>query len=368
MSLDFDDKHLPKYQGIACFDTEKMKQFFKALRNRIGSFRYLYATDFGGLLRRPHYHLIVLPEAHLAKSKFLDAVRMSWHNGHYFDVDVIESVNNNRLKAIQYVVSYTTKDITFSLDEELKHQKEVDSLPMRYRPRVQASKGFGLRALEESIITPDTLRNNAKISIPIGKNGKLVSFAVPRYYEMKLAYDYKWHPEEQRAELTKNEFGQELDLIRTNGRYVYQVKAFFSSRLVPIHRREDILMPPGYHSWRDVVYDCLEDFDDFKTFVWYRPYIKRIIGSRVYTTVDDSIFDAPNWRFYEQCFYTFEKYMQLIDDTKYKVEMEHLAEQARLRAIAKLKRYPSKLRYLVHIGYDFNRLYNPNSNVNLKIA
>lgn len=62
LTLDFDNEHLPRYRNVPCFDTEVMKHFFYRLRGYIGAFRYFYVTEYGGFLRRPHYHVILFTD------------------------------------------------------------------------------------------------------------------------------------------------------------------------------------------------------------------------------------------------------------------------------------------------------------------
>lgn len=209
-SLDFDNEHLPTYKGVACFDSEIIKKFLKRLRNHIGSFRYFYATDYGGFLKRPHYHMICLPDKRFESGEFFKIVKAAWQQGHYTNVEAIESVHQSKLKALQYVISYASKDITFSLDQDYK------DLPIRYRPRTQASKGFGLRALEEGVITPVVLLKQQPISLPLGKNGQLLKFPIPRYYEMKWCYDSEWKSDKLKTEIKKNSLGIQLAKIRHN--------------------------------------------------------------------------------------------------------------------------------------------------------
>ena len=141
LSLDFDNEHLPTYKGTPCFDSEIMKHFLMRLRYYLGKFRYLYATDYGGLLKRPHYHLILLPVRPYNIADVVKAVSSSWICGSHSNIEQVQSVNNDKIKAIKYVAGYTTKDISFQLSDDNR------DMPSRFRPRVQASKGFGLRAL-----------------------------------------------------------------------------------------------------------------------------------------------------------------------------------------------------------------------------
>ena len=351
LSLDFDNEHLPTYKGQACFDSEIMKKFLKRLRSYIGKFRYFYATDFGGFLKRPHYHLICLPENSFSTEDFFSLVKKSWQQGHYTNVECIDSVQHNRLKALQYVTSYATKDITFDLDQTFK------DLPMRYRPRTQASKGFGARALEEGIISPETLLNQESVSLPIGQNGKLVKFPIPRYYELKWCYERHYDVKTRITKLTKNELGVQLAKIRHNTDYVHFIKSLVASRWSDIDKMEfysDYFSRP----WRQVVSDCFEDFEDFKEFVYYRPFIRRSSSSHRYATTltGDDEFYRPNWNYYDRICTWYEKYKSELDEVKCKLETEKLIQYAKIRARKKLERDPNKVLYLRRKNFDFSLL------------
>lgn len=352
-SLDFDNAHCPSYNGKPCFDSEIMKLFLKRLRKQIGSFRYFYSTDFGGLLKRPHYHIIILPVNRFTESSFFFYIRKTWQQGSYSNIESMDCVNNNRLKAMQYVVSYSTKDVTFNIDDYYKDCEEFNKMPMRFRPRCQASKGFGLRALELGVVNPYSLRNLSSIGLPIGKNGRIVQFAIPRYYEMKYCYDYSWNKKEMKAELRKNALGVEVSIARHNANYIHFIKDIFSSRWLNV---SDYVDYPFSLSWYNIITDVLSNFDDFKEFVYTRPFIRSNVSGYILDTLSDSTYFRLNWSYYEQVCQVYEKYKQHFNDVQCKLEFEKMIRLAKYRAIEKIKRKPSLYRYLQHKNFDFSQL------------
>lgn len=356
VTLDFNDFWLPRYNGKPCFDSEKMQSFLMRLRKAIGKFRYFYSTDYGGFLHRPHYHAVFIPDSYIEPGLFFQKVAKSWKYGSHTKIDLLPSVNGDKLKAISYICDYATKDITFSIKDYEDRIDENKKMPMRCRPRVQASKGFGLQAIDNGIITPEFLLSQKKLLLPVGKGGTDILLPVPRYYEMKLCYDYIWHRDTQKAELIKNKLGVDVDIVRHNGRYVYNIKEFFASRHYSLSQ---IDLSMFSSSWRDLVYDCLTDFDDFKEYMFLRPFIE-FMTEKGY--LRDSLSGQssyrPNWPFYQSVYRRFLDFKKLIDEEKYKIGMEELVYRARKRAVAKLRHNPQLLFYLQRKKYDFSQIYN----------
>lgn len=54
LTLTYSDSHLPKYGQLVKKD---LQDFFKALRYRIGPFRYVACGEYGERFRRPHFHV-----------------------------------------------------------------------------------------------------------------------------------------------------------------------------------------------------------------------------------------------------------------------------------------------------------------------
>lgn len=356
-SLDFNNLWLPRYQGIPCFDSERMSSFLKVLRQRIGKFRYFYATDYGGFLKRPHYHIMIIPDKYIDEVKFFVELDKAWKYGSHTRIDVIRSVAGNKLKAIQYICGYATKDVTFDVKDFEERDKNNEKMPMRCRPRVQASKGWGMQAIQSGVIDKDFLLNKIKIGLPVGKNGEEVFFSIPRYYEMKFCYDYTWHKDEQKAELKKNEFGTKLDLVRHNGRYVYLIRKFFASRhdniSVDFHHIKDT---PS-RRWYDIVVDTLSDFEDFQEYIYYRPFIEYSSRAGYYRdTLRYVDLYRPSWHRYEAVLQVFEDWQKVLDDSEYQISMHRLIESAKARARQKIRNNPQLRRYLNYKNFDFSKL------------
>lgn len=355
VTLDFDEQHIPRFPrwtGKPCFDSEVMKHFLARLRQQIGPFRYFYVSEYGGLLKRPHYHIIVRPLQKLSKSKFFTVIHKTWQQGHFTDIEVLDSVNNNPMKAIEYVCSYTTKDITWDIEE---FDRSLSDMPLRYRPRFQASKGYGYQALELGYITPQMIKDGSRVSLPIGKNGSLVSLPIPRYYEMKLAYDVHYDSSTGKTELLKNEVGVDIAKNRHNSHYKYYLKKFFASRHETM-KDYDLSFYNG-DIWKNIVYSCVENMDDFAEFVYYRPFIRYWNRSQyIYDTIRNEFLYRPNWFYYNIACDVFDKYQTHLSKVKCDLEVDKLVRAAKERAYAKLRRNPAKYRYLVRKGFDFSQL------------
>lgn len=345
LSLDFDNYHLPRFRGQPCFDSQKMKLFLDRLRYYIGKFRYLYVSEYGGLLKRPHYHVILLPaDLSIQDNVVFNAVQKSWTYGHHTNIETIASIDGDKMKAIRYVSSYATKDITFDVSSV------YPDMPLYYRPRIQASKGFGEAPLLDGRITLDMLLNGTRLALPLGKNGKLVNFNIPRYYEMKLTYDYYINEDGHSAQ-KKNEYGVQLAKIRHNGNFVYYVKEFFASRW-------QWIPSPFFDAskWYEVVSNCLSNYEDFKEYVYYRNFIEFRNGTWYRDSLRDEVYNRPNWDYYDSAFNAFLAWRDDLKSTLCRIETEKLVESAKQRAREKIKRSPELRRYLFKVNFDWNLL------------
>lgn len=238
----------------------------------------------------------------------------------------LRSVKGNPLSAIEYICKYTV--FSFAVKNQFK------KFPSQFRPRTQASVGFGAQCLDpeefdssrlvkEGIHFQDTptltrhyILNNSLVYIDVKRDGILVPFVIPRYYEMKLMFDWSWNSEMKRQDVIKNEYGKDLQKIRHNVHYVTLYDTFVNSRSIPIHNDnytniivERVIPDSPYLgvSWSDVVDDVLQDKDAFfvfcKFYSWlefdnsgfgylrYRPLRYHIVngslGSSVSASYDD---------------------------------------------------------------------------------
>lgn len=283
VSLDFDEEHVPKYNGQKCFDSELMHDFFEALRQVLPPFRYLYSSHLGEAMQGPHYHVMFYFDRYAVSwSDFFAKINKFWKYGQHEDVSELRSVRDNALAGIQYCTKYTTRD-----RKALSYFKR-QNFPKRYRPQTHASVGFGAQCMDPSEFLSDNLRkagvifderptitrkfilNNSLVYLDIKNDGVLVPFSIPRYYELKLMYNYKWNSEEKKQEVIKNDYGVELQKIRHNANYIHLFGEFKNSRNLKIHEDHYVSMivqhvfpdsPYLGMEWKDVVHDVL-DYDE----------------------------------------------------------------------------------------------------------
>lgn len=296
VTLDFDDEHIPRYNGFPCFDAELMSKFFRNLRHFTGDFRYLYSSHFGEALNRPHYHVAFLFEkGSISSDRFVSIISDKWKYGSHTDISLLRSVKGNPFAAFEYICKYTTRNTKF-----LYKAKKIQ-MPARFRPRTYASIGFGAQALDplefdcsrliqeglhfsdRPVITRDYLLNNSLIYLDIKRDGILVPFAIPRYYELKLCFDRSYSPETKVTTLTKNDTGKDLQKIRHNADYLNLYTEFENSRNLKIHL--DDYVSSIYHevfpsspyngvAWSDIVDDVLIDKDKFFDFCKYYKWLE----------------------------------------------------------------------------------------------
>lgn len=420
VTLDFDDDHLPKYNGVPCFDSELMTNFFETLRKCSGlpKFRYLYSSDYGGFLERPHYHVAFLFDKGAVSLEDFEAVILYyWKYGYHENIqEVNPRYKSNPFKCFEYVCKYTVKDLNFSVFEREKN------MPRRYRSLTQASVGYGAQALDPSefnstrfqkegivffgVINRKYLLDNSVVYLDIRNNGVLVPFSIPRYYEMKLMYDYHYNCFEKKVHLPKNEYGKSLQEIRHNCHYLKSYSSFVNSRDYDITNIPFItklfnrVFPDSCYnglSWKDIVDDVLLDSDvffdvckfyDYLDFYSFKDLLHYSIpkvyelpsdspGSRLMRDMDD-LRGVPHSLFLNCSLGRYELQKSVISYYKYDLPLQALwlfktwqtyinlnnahfedwlsreAEKDRLRS--ELKRQPYKKYYLLRKNFKFSKL------------
>lgn len=372
VTLDFDDDHLPRYNGFPCFDSEVIKAFFKRLRHYLPNFRYLYVTEFGSALQRPHYHVIFTFKDHVSKAQFFKAVGESWKQGRHTQIDKLRSVQGSLLKAFTYICSYATKDLSFNFDGAEKF------FPRRYQPRCQPSNHWGFNALEEGYITPDMLRHGDPVILPIGKNGKLIPFKIPLYYERQLTHYSVYYPKFRLSEWFLSDFGKELKEIRHNVHYSFlldQLKASFTQKihLSGCFQKFKELYPDSLFldmKWHEMLNYCWSFGDEFNDFLYISPFLKR---SKDFVLLDyygqclDTRFDGfpqdhlvgcyPLWSQFNQLLHLFRLYKQELDFAEFQVKSFLLVEESKKRLIHKIENRADYRAYLRKSHFDFSKLH-----------
>lgn len=395
VTVTYDNEHLPSYNGKSCFDYNHVKAFFKRLRYYIGEFRYLLACEYGGFLHRPHYHFLLFPDKPILLKDFVKSVNQCWQYGYISKVsEVSSSAGFSRLEAVQYITGYCTKDVSF---DSFTYN---DNLPFRYRSRTQASKHFGAHEFSQEDF------ERGYVYLPLGTDGRSFKYAIPKYYYMRVFYDYNYDPKTRKSSLHKNAKGVELSKLQHNRCYVYSVNSVFASKDIDINQvvRLSPVLYDEFGSWRSCVYFLFEDVDDFCEYMYLRPFLhfhrpdgrlsssfdgknlihefevpfsdsaysynlKRILNYSYKITLSskfnfDIVIDTlhrerlyrPRWFKYEDIMQVFDEYNAVLGLSKTEAGKQELLEGARRQAINKLKKNPQLFNYLRYVvDYDFEK-------------
>ena len=283
---------------LTCFDHEITSRFLDSLRNGMPDhpFRYLIACDTGSFMDRPHLHGVFLfDEGNIDSITFFQKINYYWHYGTQTNIQSIAKKYKNPFKALEYICNYATKDLDFD------RIRKRESLPGRFSPRMLPSIGWGAQCmdptefpsdrlinqgvmfLDRPVITKKYIKENSKVFIDVKNDGVLVPFHIPRYYELKLMYNWKWNSESKREEATLTNDGIELARIRANQRYEYYYSLFLLSENQNI-LDDDKVRHTFYHyypgspyarmKWRDVVRDVSLDLDSFYDFCKIKPFLE----------------------------------------------------------------------------------------------
>lgn len=357
ITLTYDEDHLPHQNGQPCFDYNHIKGFFKNIRHYLDDFRYLLTCEYGGFLHRPHYHVLFKFLNKVSYKEFVNVCNKYWKNG-FVNYKEVSSTSMNVIQAISYITKYCSKDIDFSLDVDY-----------RFRPRTQASIHYGKHSFSRKEL------EDGFIHLPLGKNGKLLKFAIPKYYYMKECYDYSYDKVKRQSHLQRNELGVDIAKLRHNRCYAHYVNSIFASKSLQLDRVDNL----GYNlplSWLSAVYWLFEDVDDFCEFVYMRDFItpyrpshikcefdgykrwynkedKVECGNYVYDQFDNTIYYRPRWYQYEQVCDMFDRWNALIQKSKHEHDKQELVDSSRARAVEKLKNNPKLFNYLRYVK-DFN--------------
>lgn len=116
-TLTFDDEHLPRYNGIPCFDRKLVVDFIKRLKERLSrkygvDCTYLLSCEFGELYKRPHIHGEFFVTRQLLPWSFFKEVQEAWQQGFVYagtDGGLLTSC-----AGILYVTKYITKDFSYT--------------------------------------------------------------------------------------------------------------------------------------------------------------------------------------------------------------------------------------------------------------
>lgn len=176
VTLTYNNYHLPS-TGVCKSDVQK---FFKRLRVRIGSFRYLLCSEYGKNSHRPHYHFIIWSDYFkgLDNIAVLNIIERAWslydyQNG-FYDSFGFCYVRPCDMGAVRYVSKYMYKD------GFLPYGMEATFFLSSRRPAI------GRTWLDKNTVL---YRSNVKLldlKVLDRFSGSVYSAALPRYYSSLL--------------------------------------------------------------------------------------------------------------------------------------------------------------------------------------
>lgn len=158
-TLTYDNDHLPEAGGLVKKD---LQLFFKRLRRRDMSFRYFACGEYGGLFKRPHYHIIFFGQDF--KKRGDPVLLEAWNYG-------FNSTGTVTYDSCRYVAGYCIDKLTGPMALEVYGDREP--------PFQLQSKGLGREWCDEFA---DQLKDGKEFTLqgrPIG---------MPAYYARRLDF------------------------------------------------------------------------------------------------------------------------------------------------------------------------------------
>lgn len=416
VTLDFDESHLPHYNGKPCFDGRIIHSFNEVLRQACPvSFRYLIVSDYGDAFQRPHYHAAyIFDKDAISLDEFFGLVAIYWKYGQHTNIQQINSSYKNTFKAFEYVCKYSLKDFQYTL------AAREAGFPHRFRSQVHASIGYGCQCMDPNefnslallkrglsfndvpVITKDYLKNNTCVYISPKNDGVLVPYSIPRYYEMKLMYNYHWDSVEKKANLWRNDDGKELQRIRHNCHYIYYRDKFMASRnnglcnYPIVHELFNKYFPDSPYNgllWHDIYDDVIKNkyLHSYFRLKDYFEFGKYKVGSsffdkQVFSLIPSASVDKYGNKYYKvssvdedvesEFFYISDEYINrcieacfifdlycLLSNLSKADYLDWVAREDRKTHMRdKLKRFPNYRYYLLRKKFNFSSL-NPSTYV-----
>lgn len=187
LTLQYDEEHLPRSNGIPCVNKDHCINFFHKLRKWIKehdlkvSFKYFLVAEYGPQTLRPHYHTLLLfklPSMALdsmleLRQTLYEQCKARWYHGH-----VQESLFHSGV--IRYLSKYVFKDamsnlypvptfrlISKGIGEDYLKKLNLEGLirdcwrdpsglvPRYYRDKLLPSSGASIKALKNKKIKQD---------------------------------------------------------------------------------------------------------------------------------------------------------------------------------------------------------------------
>lgn len=174
LTLTYDEKHVKRLpDGRLSLRFRDVQLFLKTVRKRKFYAKYICVGEYGGVTKRPHYHMLLwtdCPPENLEKL---------WFRGHvHFGRITMQSA----MYTLKYIIQ--------------PKERGVDGIE---RTRAQFSKGLGLGYLTSAMYDYHTLDYDNPVLFSIIDGQKV---ALPRYYKTKI---FTKHQMRRQQSLTKTE-------------------------------------------------------------------------------------------------------------------------------------------------------------------
>lgn len=103
VTLTYDPEHIPRYNGINCFDKTEIQKFIKRIRNELPPFKFFCTSEYGDRSSRSHYHLLLWLQRDEKLPIVQSILESKWKRGFVR----VSLANDSRLS---YVCKYTLKN------------------------------------------------------------------------------------------------------------------------------------------------------------------------------------------------------------------------------------------------------------------
>lgn len=219
LTLTYNDACLPPDE---CLDVREWQLFRKALRHRVGPFRYWGVGEYGrgeGTTQRPHFHVCIFGRDFATDARPVpgepgywrsDAVADAWKRGDH-RIGILDQ------KAAKYVARYVTEKLTGDAEEEFLQGRTPEFSFMSRRPGIGAG---WFRKHQDAVFPRDELVCEGKLMKP------------PRYYQKLLEKNNA----DQHAEVIARRVQHvrdnpdSSDAMKRREHYAKKAKALFAGR------------------------------------------------------------------------------------------------------------------------------------------
>lgn len=149
VTLTYDDEHLPKGAFLRpTLRPDDVTLFLKRLRQRIGSFRYYYAGEYGDKSLRPHYHMILFTDFKLELKLWFN----NFQGDAVYTCNLIDEVWRNGITAVSSFSWQTAAYVSRYVCKKLTGERSVDYVKQGISPefsRMSRRPGIGADFAEQ---------------------------------------------------------------------------------------------------------------------------------------------------------------------------------------------------------------------------